>query len=161
MEPNSSQRYLEIPLWGSGHRWYCQHLLILATAGTPVPQEMRNKGSFVTMEVPRLEHQGSPDGLQSQSINWTVSSLSKEASRDFSVPGHQREDYNQLSYAANWYQASLFLREVSEGTKPREVKRNEQRSTDVPECEEGRDHLHPRGSSGEQSHSSSNVPPLP
>lgn len=103
--------------------------------------------------------QGSPHSLQVQPINWTVSSLSKGASRDFSMPAHQRGDYNQLSYTANWYQASLFLREVSEGTKPREVKKNEQRSTNIPECEQGKDHLHPTVSSGKQSPSWSNATP--
>lgn len=42
------------------------------------------------------------DSLWGQPVAWAVSSLSVGASRDFSVPGHQRGDYNQLSHRPNW-----------------------------------------------------------
>lgn len=41
------------------------------------------------------------DSLWGQPVAWAVSSLSVGASRDFSVPGHQRGDYNQLSHRPN------------------------------------------------------------
>lgn len=41
------------------------------------------------------------DSLWAQPVTWAVSSLSVGASRGFSVPGHQRGDYNQLSHRPN------------------------------------------------------------
>lgn len=101
MESHSSPCHLQSPLRGSGNRRYHPHLLMLATAGDTCAAGDEDQGQIRDYRGSQAKCQGTPDRLQSQPINWTVSSLSKGASRDFSMPGHQRGDYNQLSHAAN------------------------------------------------------------
>lgn len=51
---NPSQCSCQIPLWCSEYGKYHPNLLKLARAGTAMPQESRNKGRFMTWEIPRL-----------------------------------------------------------------------------------------------------------
>jgi len=104
------------------------------------------QGRLVTMEVPRLRIKGaltvcraSPEVRRfplSQRVHAGISPCQDIKDKIITSCLMQLIDTRPL------YSSGRSLRE------PREVERHEQRSTDVPECEKGRGHLHPGNSSG-------------
>lgn len=111
---------------------------------------VQEQGQVHDLGDSKAEEQVSLDSLRGQPKTWAVSSLSQWEHPGISQCQDIKEEITTsclpgLIDSRLLYSTRRALRE------PREAERNEQRIVDVPGCEEGRDHLHPRVSSREQS----------